>query len=362
NALNFEISYEPPLVSKKEKVEGKVEHPELQAITTVPRLQEALLPSRSPTPETSSTRETAKLMRKFADKAQDFQVRIRIIEGRQLQGANIRPVVKVYVGNNSFRTRIKRGNNPFFDELDIGSVYDLPGHAVLRKWLLLYEPDDLHALAKGYLKVSIIVLAAGDEAPIDKRGTNEEDDVESNLLQPAGVLSRWVTFELKIYRAEDISHMAKGLMTNLKHMFGVDSDKNDGVDSFLEVSFAGNKFPSLCESIRFTVCERKSAIKSTPLGTTFLSISKISSTGSEDDEMPGFLPMFGPCFLNLYGSPREGLDYTEKNDELNLGKSEGVSYRGRILVELATRVEENLGKAVENLSSEDYLIVQVFVR
>ncbi|XP_038641430.1 myoferlin-like isoform X3 [Scyliorhinus canicula] len=422
NALNFEISYQPPLVSKKEKVEGKVEHPELQD-TSVPRLQEALQQSRSPTPEISSIRETAKLTRRFADKAQDFQVRIRIIEGRQLQGANIRPVVKVYVGDNSFRTRIKRGNNPFFDEiffqnfhklpnevfntlihlqvlnsrslrvnsmigvfkLDIGSVYDLPDHAVLRKWLLLYEPDDVHALAKGYLKVSIIVLAAGDETPIDKRGTNEEDDVESNLLQPAGVLSRWVTFELKIYRAEDISHMAKGLMTNLKHMFAVDSDKKDGVDSFLEVSFAGNKvatkvienhinpewnqviylrsrFPSLCESIRFTVCERKSAIKSTPLGTTFLSISQISSMGSEDDEVPGFLPMFGPCFLNLYGSPREGLDYTEKNDELNLGKSEGVSYRGRILIELATRVEDNLGKAVENLSSEDYLIVQKYLQ
>ncbi|XP_078094608.1 myoferlin-like [Mustelus asterias] len=423
NTLSFEIFYEPPLADKKEKIEGKAGHPELRDTTDIPRLQEFPLRSRSPTPETSSLKGTSKITRKFSDKPQEFQVRVRVIEGRQLYGGNIRPVVKVYVGDAVFRTRIKRGNNPVFDEiffqnfkklpsevfntlihlqvlnsrslrsdsmigvfkLDIGSVYDLPGHAVLRKWLLLYEPDDLHALAKGYLKVSIIVLAAGDEAPIDKRGTNEEDDVESNLLQPTGILSRWVTFELKIYRGEDISHMAKGLMSNLKHMFGVDSDKKDGVDSFLEVSFAGTKvatkvienhvnpewnqviylrsrFPSLCESIRFTVCERKNAVKNNPLGTTFLSISKISSTGSADAEIPGFLPMFGPSFLNLYGSPREGLDGTDKNDELNLGKSEGVSYRGRILIELITRMDEPLGKTVDNLSSADSSIVQKYLQ
>lgn len=33
---------------------------------------------------------------------------------------------------------------------------------------------------------------------------NENDDVETNLLLPAGIVLRWVTFILKIYRAEDI--------------------------------------------------------------------------------------------------------------------------------------------------------------
>ncbi|XP_072409909.1 myoferlin-like [Chiloscyllium punctatum] len=421
NLLSFEIVYEPPLVNKKETKEGKPGHPEQDDTINVPRLQEIPLRSQSPSPENASVRGTAKFAQKVSDKPQDFQVRVRIIEGRQLQGANIRPVVKVYVGDTVFRTRIKRGNNPIFDELffqnfhkppsevfntlihlqvlnshslradsmigvfklDVGSVYDLPDHAVLRKWLLLYEPDDLQSMAKGYLKVSIIVLTAGDKAPIDKRGTNEEDDVESNLLQPAGVLSRWVTFEVKIYRAEDISHMSKGLMSNLKHVFGGDRDK-EGVDSFLEVSFAGRKivtkvvenhinpewnqviylksrFPSLCESIRFTVCERKSAVKSHPLGTTHLSISKISMTGSEDDETPGFLPTFGPCFLNLYGSPREGLDSSDKYDELNLGKSEGVAYRGRILIELVTRMDETVGKTIDDLLLEDFSIVQRYL-
>lgn len=44
----------------------------------------------------------------------------------------------------------------------------MAGHAILRKWVLLADPDDLCAGARGYLKVSFIVLAAGDEAPVSK--------------------------------------------------------------------------------------------------------------------------------------------------------------------------------------------------
>lgn len=40
------------------------------------------------------------------------------------------------------------------------------GHCFLRKWLLLCDPDDLSAGVRGYLKVSLMVLAAGDEPPV----------------------------------------------------------------------------------------------------------------------------------------------------------------------------------------------------
>lgn len=47
---------------------------------------------------------------------------------------------------------------------------DLPlspaGHAYLRKWLLLSDPDDFSAGARGYLKASMCVLGPGDEAPV----------------------------------------------------------------------------------------------------------------------------------------------------------------------------------------------------
>ena len=34
----------------------------------------------------------------------------------------------------------------------------------------------------------------------------------------------------------------------------------------------------------------------------------------------GFLPTFGPCFVNFYGSTREYTDLPDEYDDLNLGK------------------------------------------
>lgn len=40
------------------------------------------------------------------------------------------------------------------------------GHAVMRKWLLLNDPEDTSSGAKGYMKVSMFVLGTGDEPPV----------------------------------------------------------------------------------------------------------------------------------------------------------------------------------------------------
>ena len=50
------------------------------------------------------------------------------------------------------------------------------------------------------------------------------------------------------------------------------------------------------------------------IGTTYLNMSQISAGGEE-----GFLPTFGPCFINVYGSPREFTDFPDKFDYLNKG-------------------------------------------
>lgn len=49
------------------------------------------------------------------------QVRVRVIEGRQLPGINIKPVVKITVAGQTKRTRIRKGNNPVFDEVNNNS-------------------------------------------------------------------------------------------------------------------------------------------------------------------------------------------------------------------------------------------------
>jgi hypothetical protein len=37
----------------------------------------------------------------------------------------------------------------------------------------------------------------------------------------------------------------------------------------------------------------------------------------------GFLPTFGPCFVNFYGSTREYSDLPDEYDELNMGQVSG---------------------------------------
>uniref|UniRef100_A0A8C3IJP6 Dysferlin n=1 Tax=Chrysemys picta bellii TaxID=8478 RepID=A0A8C3IJP6_CHRPI len=319
----------------------------------------------------------------LSNKPQDFQIRVRVIEGRQLPGVNIKSVVKVTVAGQTKRTRIRKGNGPFFDEVTwmvvrfflnagftfshlssppsplqvvdsrslrtdsvIGEFRVTICHALLRKWLLLSDSEDFSAGAKGYVKVSLFVLGPGDEAPLEKKEVAEEkEDIEGNLLRPTGVTLRGAHFCLKIYRAEDLPQMDDAIIDNVKQIFGFESNKKNLVDPFVEVSFAGR-------TLNQTPYFRDRVTHNDVIGTTHLRMSQISAPGGElegkerpvpgvctglDDGL-GFLPTFGPCYVNLYGSPREFTGFPDPYEELNMGKGEGVAFRGRLLMELETKL------------------------
>ncbi|XP_023819286.1 myoferlin [Oryzias latipes] len=384
---------------------------------------------------------TRKRNKPLASEAQDFQIRVRVIEGRHLPGIDIKPVVRVLFDGKTHRTNVRGGNNPFFDEmffynvnmslsdlsdesitfwvnhsfflrsesllgkfkLDVGYIYNEPGHAIMRKWLLLKDPDDSTMGARGYLKVSIIIMGTGDEAPIENRLFRaEQDDLESNLLVPAGVSMRTATLSLKVYRAEDMPQMDDATVQTLKQFLGGEGDKKNLVDPYLEVSFAGKKvctkiiqknanpewnqlislnvkFPSMCEYIKLTMYDWDRLSNDDVIGTTFLNLSQISHSGGnvEDTQAEacnavsevgstapevGFLPAFGPCFVNLYGSPREYGDLPDRFEELNFGNGEGVAYRGRVLVELSTHLDKKVEKNVDDIPRDDVLVAQKFQR
>ncbi|XP_058693703.1 dysferlin isoform X6 [Poecile atricapillus] len=376
----------------------------------------------------------------LSNKPQDFQIRVRVIEARQLPGIQIRPVVKVTVAGQTRRTRIRKGNSPFFDEtfffnvfdspselfdapifltvvdsrsfrtdsvigefrMDVETVYSEPKHAFRRKWLLLSDPEDFSVGAKGYLKVSACVLGPGDEAPLEKKEAAEDkEDIEANLLRPTGVTLRGAQFCLKIFKAEDLPQMDDAVMDNVRQIFGFESNKKNLVDPFVEVSFAGKTlysrileknanpqwnqcltlpamFPSMCERMRIRVTDWDRLTHNDVIGTAFLGMSKISAPGGElEDEFPapvkplkpsdlddglGFLPTFGPCYINLYGSPREFTGFPDPYETLNLGKGEGVAYRGRILVELETKLVEHMEQKVEEIPADDILRVEKYLR
>ncbi|XP_035258485.1 myoferlin-like isoform X2 [Anguilla anguilla] len=387
---------------------------------------------------------TRKRHKQLANKPQDFQIRVRVIEARQLPGNNIKPVVKVNICEETHRTRIKRGNNPYFDEMffynmnmlpselfdeyiiirvydssslradslmgefkmDIGYVYDEPAHAIMRKWLLLNDPDDSSSGAKGYLKVSMFIVGTGDEPPVESREVNEDrDDMESNLLLPAGVTLRWITLTLKVFRAEDIPQMDDAFAQSVKAIFGGDGDKKNLVDPFLEVQFAGKKlctkileknanpewnqmlklqvkFPSMCERVKLTIFDWDRLTRNDAIGTTYLNLTKIAASGGEVEDTHsgygssseygrfgttgesevGFLPAFGPCFVNFYGSPREFTGLPDPYEELNFGKGEGVAYRGRVLIELTTALDGKADKPVDDIPNDDILVAQKYQR
>uniref|UniRef100_A0A8C3Q006 Dysferlin n=1 Tax=Chrysolophus pictus TaxID=9089 RepID=A0A8C3Q006_CHRPC len=328
------------------------------------------------------------------------------------------------------RTRIRKGNSPRFDEtfffnvfespaelfdvpifitvldsrsfrmdavigefrMDVESIYSEPKHAILRRWLLLSDPEDFTAGAKGYLKVSLLVLGPGDEAPVEKKEVSEDkEDIEGNLLRPTGVTLRGAQFCLKIFKAEDLPQMDDAVMDNVRQIFGFESNKKNLVDPFVEVSFAGKtvsgarlcapglgtggrRFPSMCEKMKIRVTDWDRLTHNDVVGTAYLCMSKISAPGGElegewvplkasdlDDGL-GFLPTFGPCYINLYGSPREFTGFPDPYEALNLGKGEGVAYRGRVLLELETKLAEHGELKVEDISADDILRVEKHLR
>uniref|UniRef100_A0A3Q1LK13 Dysferlin n=1 Tax=Bos taurus TaxID=9913 RepID=A0A3Q1LK13_BOVIN len=362
----------------------------------------------------------------LSDKPQDFQIRVQVIKGRQLPGVNIKPVVKVTAAGQTKRTRIHKGNSPVFNETLFFNVFDSPaelfnepifitvvdsrslrtdaligefrvnGHAYLRKWLLLSDPDDFSAGARGYLKASLCVLGPGDEAPLERKDPSEDkEDIESNLLRPIGVALRGAHFCLKVFRAEDLPQMDDAVMDNVRQIFGFDSNKKNLVDPFVEVSFAGKMLcskilektanPQWNQSITLPAMalsaprSRDRLTHNDIVATTYLSMSKISASGGEiegecpsvlpsgphalplDDHL-GFLPTFGPCYINLYGSPREFTGFPDPYAELNTGKGEGVAYRGRLLLSLETKLVERSEQKVEALSADDILRVEKYLR
>ncbi|XP_064328585.1 fer-1-like protein 5 [Phalacrocorax carbo] len=377
-----------------------------------------------------------------AGRKEDFQVRVRVIEGHQLQGNDIKPVVTVLIGQHRFRTRIRVGNNPYYNEvfcqnfhrtpaqlaaepiriqveggiggagavgdsgvasdtmspapsqvldsratrakavigvfqLDIGTVYRAPGHSLSWKWLSLQHPHRPDSGSRGYLRVSLAVLHAGEPVPEQEEPAGNED-VEANLLQPSPCAA---TLQLRVYRAEDLpqgghrvgleaggAEPARPCLPSVLPVGG----KRGFVAAAVRVSFAGRtlctrvmppdanpawnevfffplRLPPICDEIELAILSGSRSSK--VLGTATLHLSQISSAGAELEEgTPGFLPCFGPSFLPFYG-PRPDAARTPSTDT-------GVAYRGRVLLELSTHMGTPDGRQRDTITPEDIARVQ----
>ncbi|XP_064115112.1 myoferlin-like [Macrobrachium nipponense] len=323
-------------------------------------------------------------------------IRVRVVEGRQLLGANMNPICRIKFDGETKQTRIHKGTtSPWFDEIfffqveklphevledflelqvcnssgirsctligsfkcELGMVYDQPEFAFVNRWLVLANPDEPTPTVQGYLKASVAVLGPGNVCPDLSAGKSDQDDVEANLLWSAGVHLQPATFVLSIYCAQNLPRMDAGTLQSLKEMLGVGKASKELVDPYAIVSYAGKEvqtkvlytnenpefrqnlhigflFPSMCNVIKLTLMDWDRVGQDDVIGTATIPVSAISAPGDD-----GFLPTFGPTWVNLYGARREWelLD-GESAEKMNVGADRGCAYRGRVLCALHTQV------------------------
>ncbi|KAM7380163.1 hypothetical protein PAMP_003476 [Pampus punctatissimus] len=306
-------------------------------------------------------------------KPQSFQIAINITEARQLVGENIDPSVVIEIGDEKKQTSVKEGTNaPFYNEvmhskrlrsfcigsfkLDVWTVHKQPGHRFINKWAMLTNPGDISTGVKGYVKCDISVSAKGEVMEPGLKASDAEEQIEKNLLIPEGFPSErpWARFCVKVYRAESLPRNTSSIMANVTKAFI--RDNTALVDPYVVVSFFKQvgrtstqkstadpewneqivfteMFPPLCQRLKIQVWDEGS-MSDVAIGTHYFDLRRISN---EQDGDRGFLPTFGPAWINLYGSAR---NYSLGDDtgELNEGIGEGVSYRGRLFMELAVEI------------------------
>ncbi|XP_074657543.1 otoferlin-like [Tubulanus polymorphus] len=254
---------------------------------------------------------------------------------------------------------IRRGQKIGVFKMDVGTVYTAPDHMFPNKWAVLMDPDDVAAGPRGYLKCTIMVIGKGEPVKsVPKQlGADDLDDIEENLLLPTGMAKerQMAELEIKIHKAEDLPQMTTDVMAGVRKAFFGGSRAL--IDPFVQVSFAGHTaktkvkkktykpewnekftfrevFPPLCNRIKIQILD-DDTVKNDIVATTFLPLNEISNSGEY-----GFMPMFGPSWLNFYGAPR-GTTLTNKEKELNCGLGEGAAYRGRLLMSIKTQLTDD---------------------
>ncbi|XP_039653756.1 fer-1-like protein 4 [Perca fluviatilis] len=361
------------------------------------------------TPLLSRCRPMSRNVSAATPRVQSFQVNVNILEAQKLVGVNISPAIFIRVGDQKKHTATQKSTNcPFYNEnfqfefqetpqilfdkvieikvfhrrtlaflmthigsfkIDIATVYNQPDHRFYQKWAPLTDPADTRSGVKGYVKASLSVLMKGDALsmaslpPPSSSGASE--DIEKNLLLPRGMASErpWARFRVRIYRAEGLPTMDAGLMAKMSKV----TDRTVFIDPYVQVTFAGQQgetsvasatsspvwneeisfieqFPPLAQRIRVQVLD-DAKMGDIALATHFLDLQQIS-----DPTRNGFNPTFGPCWVNLYGSPQNST-LGDIHQALNQGLGEGIFYRGRILLALYVEVYSSPAAVVPDTGS-----------
>ncbi|KFU83518.1 Fer-1-like 4, partial [Chaetura pelagica] len=335
------------------------------------------------------------------------QVGINIIEAQKLVGVNINPFVVVKVGEEKRQTATQKSTNcPFYNEyflfefheprdilfhrlieisvfhskkipflgrcigtfkMDVLTVYSQPDHRFFQKWAVISDPTDTRAGVKGFVKCNVCVTARGDTVGSLPTSSSRDEHIERNLLLPKRVPAErpWARVCIRLYRAEGLPSMSAGIMGGLSKIIG---ENKVFVDPYVQVSFCGQQgetsvetnttepvwneqisfiemFPPLARKIKVQVLDDAN-VGDVAIATHFIDLQQISDPGRN-----GFNPTFGPAWVNLYGSPQNSA-LRDVHRELNEGRGEGISYRGRVLMAIAVEIFSSPSLAPEEVIVE----------
>uniref|UniRef100_A0A674C754 Fer-1-like protein 4 n=1 Tax=Salmo trutta TaxID=8032 RepID=A0A674C754_SALTR len=355
------------------------------------------------TPILSRCRPLSKHVLAATPRVQSFQVNVNVLEAQKLVGVNINPAVYIRVGEVKKKTATQKSTNcPFYNEnfmfefqetqdvlfdkvIEITVSWNSPysfnivilgswdislsvttDHRFYQKWAPLTDPSDTRAGIKGFVKCTLSVVMKGDAMGMPSLPPlgSQNNDIETNLLLPKRMpMERpWAKFLVKIYKAEGLPSMSAGFLGSLSKMMG---DKKVFIDPYVQVTFAGQQgetsvesntntpewneqisfieqFPPLARRIKVQILDDAN-IGDVAVGTHFLDLQQISNPNRN-----GFNPTFGPSWINLYGSPQNSA-LGDIHQVLNEGLSEGIFYRGRMLLSLSVEVYSSPNTvAVEN--------------
>uniref|UniRef100_A0A8C8M032 C2 domain-containing protein n=1 Tax=Oncorhynchus tshawytscha TaxID=74940 RepID=A0A8C8M032_ONCTS len=310
------------------------------------------------------------------------QVNVNVLEAQKLVGVNINPAVYIRVGEVKKKTATQKSTNcPFYNEVGyltlslrgveytLNTIFSLSvatEHRFYQKWAPLTDPSDTRTGIKGFVKCTLSVVMKGDAMGMPSLPPlgSQNNDIETNLLLPKRMpMERpWAKFLVKIYKAEGLPSMSAGFLGSFSKMMG---DKKVFIDPYVQVTFAGQQgetsvesntntpewneqisfieqFPPLARRIKVQILDDAN-IGDVAVGTHFLDMQQISNPNRN-----GFNPTFGPSWINLYGSPQNSA-LGDIHQVLNEGLSEGIFYRGRMLLSLSVEVYSSPNNAaVEN--------------
>uniref|UniRef100_A0A4W3IWA7 Fer-1-like protein 6 n=1 Tax=Callorhinchus milii TaxID=7868 RepID=A0A4W3IWA7_CALMI len=234
-------------------------------------------------------------------------------------------------------------------KIDVATIYNQPDHMFHHKWAILTDLQDIKAAIRGYVKCDVAVLQKGDTVESSSGSGSFSNYIERNLMLPKGIPAErcWSLWSIKIYKAEGLPKMNSGIIAKLIGnnmvlidpkvcVIFVDQQEETSVmrcttnPAWNEKITFMQLFPPLCRRIKIQV-QDEASIGDTVLATHFLTLNQISDDGPE-----GFLPTFGPSWVNLYGSA-QNFTVRDEQQNVNEGLGKGTYYRGRLLLALEVR-------------------------